>query len=315
MTELEHKLDNLERYGIEKIDGGLQAAYNTLHSVRAECHRVKGGVLDEGRRRAAVLVEVLESRYASLLQGRESIAAKVSHGVEFLSGLLADIEATIDATVTREIDSAKRGFETIVHVKDELTESIERAIRASREKRLITYEELPWPWQVNPYILSGYRFTESYMDCIHSAFALSNETTNIWSHALGFFLILSIAFYFYPASEMFLNHTTADKLINGLFFLAAAKALACSAIWHTFSSISHQHTMEKFACVDYSGISLLIAASIMTTEYTAFYVDPVSRWIYMTITFVLGVAGMILPWKRTFNRAYVRSDLFFLFLN
>lgn len=316
LTELEDKLDNLESYGIEKIDEGLEAAYNTLQSVRAECHRVKGEVLDggrrragevldEGRRRAAVLVEVLESRYADLLQGRESIAAKVSHGVEFLSGLLADIEATIDATVSREIDSAKRGLESIVDAKDHLSESIERAIKAARERRLITYEELPFPWRVNPYITSGYRFTETYADCVRSAFALSNETTNIWSHALGFLIILSIAFYFYPASDMFSNHNTADKLINGLFFLAAAKCMACSTIWHTFSSISHQHTMERFACVDYSGISLLIAASIMTTEYTAFYVDPVSRWSYMSITFILGVAGMLLPWDPTFNRAYV----------
>lgn len=251
-----------------------------------------------------MLVEVLESRYADILQGRETIAAKVSHGVEFLSGLLADIESTIDATVSREIDSAKRGFATVVDVKNELAESIEKAITSAREKRLITYEELPWPWRVNPYITSGYRFTENYFDCVRSAFAVSNETVNIWTHAVGFLIILSIAFYFYPASEVFTNHTTADKLINGLFFLAAAKALACSTIWHTFCSISHQHTMEKFACVDYSGISLLIAASIITTEYTAFYVDPVSRWAYMTITFVLGVAGMILPWEPKFNRAY-----------
>ncbi|KAF8464606.1 hemolysin-III related-domain-containing protein [Kalaharituber pfeilii] len=306
LTELEDKLDSLESYGIEKIDEGLERAYNTLQSVRAECHRVKGEMLGEGRRRAAVLVEVLETRYADILQGRETIAAKVSHGVEFLSGLLADIEARIDATVARELNTAKRGFDAAVDAKDKLAESIERAINAAREKRLITYEELPWPWRVNPYIISGYRFTETYVDCIRSAFALSNETANIWTHALGFIIILSIAFYFYPTSEIFLNHTTADKIINGLFFAAAAKALACSTVWHTFSSISHQHTMEKFACVDYTGISFLIAASIITTEYTAFYVDPVSRWIYMSITFILGVAGMILPWKPTFNRADMR---------
>ncbi|RPB25709.1 putative IZH family channel protein [Terfezia boudieri ATCC MYA-4762] len=317
LTELEDKLDTLESYGIEKMGEGLEAAYNTLYSVRAECHRVKdevldggrrraGEVLDSGRRRAAVLVEVLESRYANLLSGRETIAAKVSHGVEFLSGFLADIEATIDDAVTREIDSAKRGLEHIVDAKDHLAESIEGAIKAARERRLITYEELPFPWRVNPYIFSGYRFTETYADCVRSAFALSNETTNIWSHALGFVIILSIAFYFYPASEMFSNHTTVDKLINGLFFLAAAKCMVCSTIWHTFSSISHQHIMERFACVDYSGISLLIAASIITTEYTAFYVDPVSRWIYISITFILGIAGMILPWKPTFNRADMR---------
>ena len=305
LTELEDKLDYLESYGIEKIDEGLERAYNTLQSVHDECHRVKGEVLDEGRRRANVLVEVLETYYADILLGRETIASKVSHGVEFLSQLLADVESRIDTTVTRELDNAKRRIESVVDVKDKLAESIELAIKAAREKRLITYDELPRPWRVNPYIISGYRFTETYVDCIRSVFAISNETCNIWSHALGFFIILAIAFYFYPSSELFGYHTTADKLINGLFFLAAAKALACSAIWHTFSSISHQHTMERFACVDYSGISLLIAASIMTTEYTAFYVNPVSRWVYMTLTLFLGITGMVLPWQPVFNRAYV----------
>lgn len=306
LTQLEDRLDYLESYGIEKFDEGLEAAYNTLQSVRDECDRVKGEVLGEGRRRAAVMIEVLESRYTNLLQGRETIAAKVAHGMEFMSGLLADIEKCIEDGMHREVDYVKQTYESAVDASHELAESIERAIKAAREKRLITYEELPCPWRVNPYITRGYRFTETYVDCITSAFSISNETCNIWSHGIGFFIILAIAFYFYPSSASFSDHTTADKLINGLFFLAAAKALACSAIWHTFSSISHQHTMERFACVDYSGISLLIAASIITTEYTAFYVDPISRWTYMGITFMLGVAGMILPWQPTFNRADMR---------
>jgi len=56
-----------------------------------------------------------------------------------------------------------------------------------------------------------------------------------------------------------------------------------------------------FACVDYTGISLLIAASIMTTEYTAFYCEPVSRWIYMVTTALLGLGGVVLPWHPRFN--------------
>src|SRR5690606_3499782 len=46
-----------------------------------------------------------------------------------------------------------------------------------------------------------------------------------------------------------------------------------------------------------------IAASIMTTEYTAFYCEPVSRWVYMITTALLGVGGVILPWHPRFNGA------------
>jgi adiponectin receptor len=69
------------------------------------------------------------------------------------------------------------------------------------------------------------------------------------------------------------------------------------------NGIAEQTLLERFACVDYTGISLLIAASIMTTEYTAFYCEPVSRWVYMSTTALLGIGGVILPWHPTFNRA------------
>jgi len=306
LSELERRLDYLEEYGNIKLDEGIQRAYDTLQAVREGCGRVGGEVIGEGKRRARVIVEVLESSYHEVIEAKETLPAKVHAGVRFLEELLTEFETRSHASMDRKLDQAMRGVEAVIDAKDKLAESIERAIKAARERRLITYEELPFPWRVNPYITRGYRFTETKLECVRSAFALNNETCNIWTHGLGFILILAIAFYFYPMSQIFNYHTTADKFINGLFFLAAAKALACSTIWHTFSSISHQTTMERFACVDYSGISMLIAASIITTEYTAFYVEPISRSVYISITFLFGIAGVILPWKPTFNKADMR---------
>ncbi|KAI6975934.1 adiponectin receptor protein 1, partial [Hortaea werneckii] len=94
-----------------------------------------------------------------------------------------------------------------------------------------------------------------------------------------------------------------DIFIAGCFFFAACKCLVCSTLWHAMSSISNQTLMERFACVDYTGISLLVAASIMTTEYTAFYCEPWSRYTYLSTTFILGALGTVLPWHPTFNRA------------
>lgn len=311
LTRLERRLDHLEKYGNLKFDQGIERAWGTLQDVRAECRRVGGEVIDSGKRRARAIVEILESRYHEALEAKDTLPSKVAASVHILDQLLDDFEARAHASLDREIDRAKRRMETVVdvttHAADKLAESIERAIAAAKDRRLITYDELPVPWRVNPHILRGYRFTETKLDCVKSAFcSFSNETCNIWSHGLGFVMVLSLAFYSYPASPLFRHHTTADKLVNGLFFLAAAKAMACSAIWHTFSAIAHQTVMERFACVDYSGISLLIAASIMTTEYTAFYNDPLSRWCYMTATCLFGLAGVILPWRPAFNRADMR---------
>ncbi|KAI5779494.1 hemolysin-III related-domain-containing protein [Geopyxis carbonaria] len=307
LTELESRLDHLEKYGNLTLDAGIERAWSTLQAVREECGRVRSEVIGEGRRRARAIVDILESRYHEALEAKETLPSKVAASVHFLDQLLGDFEERAHASIDRKMDRAKRGMDAVVDAKDKLAESIERAIIAARERRLITYEELPVPWRVNPHILRGYRFTETKVECVRSAFcSFSNETCNIWTHGLGFLMVLAIAFYFYPTSQIFAYHTTADKLINGLFFLAAGKALLCSTIWHTFSSISEQTIMERFACVDYSGISLLIAVSIMTTEYTAFYFEPISRWIYMIITLVFGIAGVVLPWRPIFNRADMR---------
>jgi adiponectin receptor len=142
----------------------------------------------------------------------------------------------------------------------------------------------------------------SPVDCVTSVFSFSNELFNIWSHLIGLFIVLSIAFYFYPLNPNFHLSTNADIIIAAVFFFAACKCLVCSTIWHTMNGIANLKVMERFACVDYTGISFLIAASIMTIEYAAFYCEPASRWTYMILTFTLGIGGVILPWHPTFNR-------------
>jgi adiponectin receptor len=115
-------------------------------------------------------------------------------------------------------------------------------------------------------------------------------------------VVLSVAFYFYPTSANFSLSTRSDVFIAAVFFFAACKCLVCSIMWHTFNSIAEQSLMERFACVDYTGISLLVGASVMTTQYCAFYCEPLSRSVYLTTTAVTSIAGSILPWNPTFNR-------------
>ena len=187
--------------------------------------------------------------------------------------------------------------------REALRESIDRAILLAKENRLIHYSDLPHPWRINPHILQGYRFTTSKIECVTSVFTFSNELVNIWSHLIGLMIVLSLAFYFYPLNPNFPVSTRADIAIAAIFFVAACKCLVCSALWHTMSGIASQTLMERFACVDYTGISFLVAASIVTTEYTAFYCEPKSRWIYIIMTLSLGLAGVVLPWRPSFNRA------------
>ncbi|KAF2764472.1 HlyIII-domain-containing protein [Teratosphaeria nubilosa] len=326
LADLGRRLEMMETYGHLKIDEGMKYAYDTLHDVHESCMHAGEGVMDAGRRRAKVLVDTVDEHYRGALARKETMEQKVKEGVKMCEAIMTDFEKRayalqrhgLTATAHDMLDSSiayadnaankaasmvHEGADAARRAKERLRIKIEEAVQHARKHGLITYEHLPEPWRVNPHILSGYRFSETKIDCIRSCFWISNEAFNIWSHAIGLIIVLALAFYVYPATPAFTSATNFDIFIAGCFFFAACKCLVCSTMWHTMSSISNQTLMERFACVDYTGISLLVAASIMTTEYTAFYCEPWSRWTYLTTTFVLGAAGTILPWHPTFNRA------------
>ncbi|KAK3047231.1 inc metabolism membrane protein [Extremus antarcticus] len=327
LADLGRRLEMMETYGHLKIDEGMKRAHGTLHAVHDRCIQVSDDIIDAGRKRAKIMVEVLESRYHDALAHKDSLEAKAQEGIKIMESVCSDLERRaynmretgLAAKAHEVLDSGIAYMDTATHkaaevltegavaarkAKELLTCKIEEAIAQARVKGVISYDMLPEPWRVNPHITSGYRFSETKLECIRSSFTtLSNETVNIWTHAIGLIIVLAIAFYVYPSTPAFSQATNFDIAIAGAFFFAACKCLVCSTMWHTMNSISNQTLMERFACVDYTGISLLVAASIMTTEYTAFYCEPISRWIYLSTTFALGTMGTILPWHPTFNRA------------
>ncbi|KAK5108271.1 hypothetical protein LTR62_008655 [Meristemomyces frigidus] len=325
LIDLGRRLEMMETYGHLKIDETMRYTYDTLHDVHDSCMQVGGDLVDAGRKRAKVLVDTLDAHYKGALARKETLEQSVRESVKMCEAMMTEFEsqaysrkssiaaaahemldtgvAYADQAASKAAEMVTEGAEAARRAKEKLEIKVEAAIAHAREHGLITYDLLPMPWRVNPHILSGYRFSETKLDCVRSCFKLSNETVNIWSHFLGLLVVLSIAFFIYPNTAAFLSATKFDIFIAGCFFFAACKCLVCSTMWHAMCSISDQTLMERFACVDYTGISLLVAASIMTTEYTAFYCEPTSRWIYLGATMILGTFGTILPWHPYFNRA------------
>ncbi|PPJ54882.1 hypothetical protein CBER1_06048 [Cercospora berteroae] len=326
LSDLGRRLAMVESYGQHTFDAGVNTVFDTLTSIHTRCLKEFEDVRESGRRRHKAFVDALEAQYKDALAKRETLEAKVQEGVKMLEENLAALEqrayhirekgaiatahdmldsglAYMDDKATKASNLMLEGADAARRAKERMKIRIEVALEQARKHGVITYDMLPEPWRVNPYILSGYRFSENKLHCVTSCFTLSNEFVNIWSHAIGLVIVLALAFWIYPSTPAFTNATAFDIVIAGAFFFAACKCLVCSTMWHAMSSISNQTLMERFACVDYTGISLLVAASIMTTEYTAFYCEPVSRWIYMSLTFALGIGGIILPWHPTFNRA------------
>ena len=332
LSELERRLDFIESYGDVGCDYSISRAFSTLQAVRTRCSQASEEVLGAGRRRLHVMVETLEARYHETLTAAESLHEKARVGIDLLEGMLSEFEAracklreqglanaanaataagafmgegrrVANESIERARGVVDGGIERAMRAAYSLEEHIQQAIALARERRLLLYDDLPMPWRNNPHIKRGYRFTETKLECVCSMFNISNESFNIWSHALGLVLVLAVAFYFYPSSANFDLSTKADVLVAAVFFVMACLTLVCSTIWHTMNAVADVNAISIFACVDYTGISLLIAASIMTTEYTAFYCDPISRWTYMCLTAFLGIGGVALPWHPRFNGA------------
>lgn len=323
LHELKKRFDRLEKYKQETLthlDGQLERSYQVLKDVRDSCSSYHSGELLWGaaKHRAAIFVDTLEERYRDVMPTRETLDQKAHASMKVMESYLNELEARahtrkqeildsgwrkVDDSIHATLDLFEEGIDKAIRATDILADSVSHALKQAAEGRLITYEDLPIPWRVNPHITRGYRFTESKIECLASMFKPSNETVNIWSHAIGLVMVLAIAFYYYPATAAFTSSSKMDILIAGCFFAAACKCLICSTMWHTMNGIADKCLMERFACVDYTGISFLVAASILTTEWTAFYCEPVSRAVYMSLTAVLGIAGTILPWRESFNRA------------
>ncbi|KAG0646331.1 putative TLC domain-containing [Hyphodiscus hymeniophilus] len=192
---------------------------------------------------------------------------------------------------------------------------IQHALIRAKVKGLIHLNELPAPWRINPHIISGYRFTSSVRACCRSAFRWSNESINIWSHLTPLLVILLLPTKFsvvgwdsQPSSHM-------DVYIQIGYIFAIAVCLACSSSWHTMKCISHEHLLWKFASVDMMGVSILISANSIMTEYTGLDCCPTKRLHYMLATSVCGLVCMILPWQEWVRRpsaAWIRVGLFTL---
>lgn len=91
-----------------------------------------------------------------------------------------------------------------------------------------------------------------------------------------------------------------------VFLLAAFKCLLASVFWHTFNGTSFLKLRRKFACVDYSGISILITSSILTAEFVSLYNHKWPMYSYMLISLTLGTIGVFLNCSPRFDSPEAR---------
>lgn len=251
-------------------------------------------------------------RLSKIIHSLQSTTTSTLHSLSTLSPL-STLQSSTSTTLSHLYVEATELSSLLSHSStaafDEATRIYHRALEGGR-KRLLRYEELPQDWKNNQHILSGYRFIgiDRWGAILRSAFEFHNETINIHSHFLGFLSLLYLLFSILPVSPA-ASPTShwGDFAISLLFILAGLKCLLCSTIWHLLSGCAHTGWHRGAACVDYVGISGLIAASVMGMEYYGLYCRPELAKGYMTFTAALGVTGMIIPWV-CFSPSRDRAD-------
>lgn len=270
---MEHYCMRLEKLFLDWEEYGHKLFDKQSESIGVFVRDLQNEIVTGPIARAERLVKYIETtNIGSELQGME-FTEKIGRAIEYIDGVIEE---------------------------SRLSQAIQTALASSCD-RLLNYEELPGPWQENPYIVSGYRFSSGPLDCLRSIFNWHNETANIWTHLLAAILFIGLGLFHLPQTSSWQNGTWLDRVPMVLFILAALKCLICSVTWHSFSSISHLVTKQRMACVDYTGITVCICASILTTEYSVLKCHPIAQAFYMFITFVCGGLGIVLNWHPMFD--------------
>lgn len=187
-----------------------------------------------------------------------------------------------------------RAFELKFH-------NYEHAIQEG-SKRLLHFYELPFPWRENEYIVWGYRFTNNHYHCLQSIFQIHNETINIWTHLLGIAYFMYLCIYQYPKSDLFQKSSIVDIGMIYLYLFSGIKCLISSSVWHTFNGTANLYLRKKFACIDYTGITVLITASVVVTEYASLYhSNKILSVGFVSFSLICGIAGFFFNWSDFFD--------------
>ncbi|KDE06440.1 hypothetical protein, variant [Microbotryum lychnidis-dioicae p1A1 Lamole] len=258
-----------------------------------------GGALQRYRPGTATFDKVSNNLRTLRNEASDSLQAGVAH----LQDGANELTALLSSSSSAALDEAAKFY---------------HAALSRGKERLLRYEELPFPWRNNEHIITGYRFypIERWGVLLRSAFEIHNETINIQSHFVGFLSLVYLLVYVMPGSPHWLpNSHWADTAIALVFVGAAMKCLLCSTAWHLMAGCATDHWHRGAACVDYVGISGLIAASVMGIEYYGFYCRPQLATVYIVFSGALGVMGMVFPWQAWFNEREYKSVRIAFFLS
>jgi len=288
--------------------------------VRSRLDDVRSRISDIDFHRPLDYIPTLHDHLQSLQAHLASLEHSLSESVAMLtpSTTLFDlIQKAMTSEVVADISTdIREGEEKLEKAAIEIARAVKRSLDGAQ---LIHYSDLPELWQNNPFVTRGYRFIplKQWPRLVLSLFAWHNETVNIHTHLIPFFLwslnLVPVA----PLWTTAFHHTSDADIPVFVYSTFSLLCLFTSSIWHTMAGCASPRGMELCARVDYVGIGWLISASLSTFVYYGFQHHPTECRFFMALCLLMGLSGTILPFTEWFNqRAYrVYRNAFFVFLS
>ncbi|CCE73010.1 Piso0_000019 [Millerozyma farinosa CBS 7064] len=244
---------------------------------------------------------VVEEDREEKVTNRELLSEKIITTIQYFDEKLNHV----DKVISDRIPQATTNYESPAF-KHMRFHNFNKALKTS-EKGYLHYYQLPLSWRENRYIIYGYRFSLKHSDMLKSIFKFDhNESMNIWTHAIGVLILVYISVWQYPSTTVYQNNSMKDNIPVYVFLFAAIGCLVLSVIWHTYSCFAKLRVRSNCACMDYTGITLLITASIISAEYCSLYHHLSLLRTYIIFSSLCGTAGLMFNWSPFFDKPECR---------
>jgi adiponectin receptor len=139
---------------------------------------------------------------------------------------------------------------------------------------------------------------------LRSLFMVHNETGNVWTHLLGFLLVVAIAHHI-GTTVVVSTAPLTDRLLFTGYVFTALWCLGASSVYHLLHPHSPGVHRTTLFC-DFFGISLLVTGSFIPAIYFTFACFPFWCSFYLTVSGVLCGATLVLPWFSFFHTWHLR---------
>lgn len=287
-----------------------QYSMNNLNQVHQKLRLIKKQVLLNSLTNLEYLYHTLADQYNSLFNeeladdipsvtSRELLSHKIIDAIQFFDEKLLAIDDFIKPHHLEDYSAA-------VEYNHLRFFNFNKAVNDGKH-HLLHYYQLPLLWRENKYIVYGYRFSLSHWRTVRLIFQMHNETINIWTHGAGVAIMMYLMLVHYPLTTVYAANSWVDNVPVYLFFFSAFQCLLGSCVWHTMANFAHYPTRANCACVDYTGITVLITFLVILSEYTLLYHHPnFFKGIAGFLAFC-GVAGFAFNWSPYFDKPECRS--------